>query len=228
MLEQLRPHVRAGTPIVGMEPSCLAVFKDELKRVLPHDDDGTRLLNNAYHFGEFFDTFDIEPPQLHGKALMWGHCHHRATGGMEPEQRVLEKMGLDVESLKGGCCGLAGSWGFERGKWEISVDCGEQKLLPAVREASSDTVVVADGFSCKTQIEDASGTKRRALHVAQVMAMARDTWSVGASTGLPEDAYYGKKPLPSWARRVTRTIGPLAMAAGAAALGASRLSRPDR
>ena len=123
-MDRLRPHVRVATPIVGMEPSCLAVFKDELKRVLPHDDDGTRLLKNAYHVGEFFDTFDIEPPKRHGEALMWGHCHHRATGGMGPEQRVLEKMGLDVESLKGGCCGLAGSWGFEKCKWEISVDCG--------------------------------------------------------------------------------------------------------
>jgi FAD/FMN-containing dehydrogenase/Fe-S oxidoreductase len=223
VLEQLRPHVRAGTPIVGMEPSCLAVFKDELKRVLPHDDDGTRLLRNAYHFGEFFDTFDIETPRLHGQALMWGHCHHRATGGMEPEQRVLEKMGLDVESLKGGCCGLAGSWGFESGKWEISVGCGEQKLLPAVREASSDTVVVADGFSCKTQIKDASGTKRRALHLAQVMAMARDTWSVGASAGLPEDPYYGKKPAPSWGRRLARTAAPIAALSGGAAMAAGWL-----
>jgi Fe-S oxidoreductase len=225
VLDQLRPYVREGIPIVGMEPSCLAVFKDEIKRMMPHDDDATRLTENAYHFGEFFDHFDIETPRLHGQALMWGHCHHRATGGMEPEERVLEKMGLEVESLKGGCCGLAGSWGFENGKWEISVDCGEQKLLPAVREASSDTVVVANGFSCKTQIQDASGSGRRALHLAQVMAMARDTWSVGAAPGLPEDGYYGKKPLPSWGRRVARTAIPVAGAvvAGAATLG--RLAR---
>jgi Fe-S oxidoreductase len=220
VLDVLRPYVRAGTPVVGMEPSCLAVFKDELKRMLPLDDDATRLTQSAYHFGEFFDHFDIETPTLHGQALMWGHCHHRATGGMEPEQRVLERMGLDVELLTGGCCGLAGSWGFEKGKWEISVDCGEQKLLPAVRDASSDTVVVANGFSCKTQIKDASMTNRRALHLGQVMAMARDTWSVHASAGLPEDGYEGKKPLPPWGGRVARTVGPVAGLAGGVGLAA--------
>ncbi|HEX7104489.1 MAG TPA: FAD-linked oxidase C-terminal domain-containing protein [Acidothermaceae bacterium] len=228
VLDQLRPYARAGVPIVGMEPSCLAVFKDEIKRMLPHDDDAKRLTQNACHFGEFFDKFGIEPPKLHGKALLWGHCHHRATGGIEPEQRVLEKMGLDVEPLSGGCCGLAGSWGFESGKWQISVDCGEQKLLPAVREAPADTVVVANGFSCKTQIQDASRSRRRALHLAQVMTMARETWSVDAAPGLPEDGYHGKKPSPSWGRRVARTVAPLAAGAGGVALLAGRLGRPDR
>ncbi|AEW99599.1 FAD-binding and (Fe-S)-binding domain-containing protein [Streptantibioticus cattleyicolor] len=172
VLDTLREHVRAGTPVVGMEPSCLAVFKDELGKLLPHDDDAARLTRNAYHFAEFFDAFDIEPPKLDGTALLWGHCHQRATGGMDADQRLLERMGLEVDNLKGGCCGLAGSWGFESGKYRISMDCGEQALLPAVREADPDTLVVADGFSCKTQIEDA-GTGRRALHLAQVMALAR-------------------------------------------------------
>lgn len=172
-LDVLREEIRKGTPVVGMEPSCLAVFKDEISGMLPHDDDASRLTRNAYHFGEFFTKFDIEPPKLHGRALMWGHCHHRATGGMDPEEQLLEKMGLEVDSLKGGCCGLAGSWGFEKGKYEISMDCGEQALLPAVRKADQQTVVVANGFSCKTQIEDA-GTGRKALHVAELMKLARE------------------------------------------------------
>ncbi|MER6142052.1 heterodisulfide reductase-related iron-sulfur binding cluster [Streptomyces sparsogenes] len=186
VLDTLREHVRAGTPVVGMEPSCLAVFKDELTKLLPHDDDARRLARNAYHFAEFFHTFDIEPPRLGGKALLWGHCHHRATGGMDPEQRLLERMGVEVDNLKGGCCGLAGSWGFEQGKYEISMECGEQALLPAVRRADQDTLIVADGFSCRTQIKD-SDTGRRALHLAQVMELARRRGSGGRTENAAED-----------------------------------------
>ncbi|NED56408.1 hypothetical protein G3I24_36685, partial [Micromonospora aurantiaca] len=92
----------------------------------------------------FFQTYGIRPPELPGggRALLWGHCHHRATGGIDPEQKVLEQMGLETESLKGGCCGLAGSWGFENGKYGISMDCGEQALLPAVRDADDGTAIV--------------------------------------------------------------------------------------
>jgi FAD/FMN-containing dehydrogenase/Fe-S oxidoreductase len=172
VVDQLRDHIRAGTPVVGMEPSCLAVFKDELPKMLPHDDDAARLTRNAYHFSEFFTAFDIEPPKLHGKALLWGHCHHRATGGIDAEQKLLERMGVDVDNLTGGCCGLAGSWGFESGKYPISMDCGEQALLPAVRKAEPGTLIVADGFSCRTQIAHAR-TGHQALHVAQVITLAR-------------------------------------------------------
>jgi Fe-S oxidoreductase len=216
VLDVLREHVRAGTPIVGMEPSCLAVFKDELPKMLPHDDDATRLVQNAYHFPAFFEKFDVEAPMLDGggKALMWGHCHHRATGGMDSEQSLLKRMGLEVEPLKGGCCGLAGSWGFEDGKYDISLECGEQALLPAVRDAAADTLIVADGFSCKTQIEDA-GTGRQALHVAQVMRLARD--------GSPSDRQRAfERPAPPTSRRIARTAAALAPAAAVAALRARR------
>ncbi|MBB5896566.1 FAD-binding and (Fe-S)-binding domain-containing protein [Kutzneria kofuensis] len=209
VLDVLRDHVRAGTPVVGMEPSCLAVFKEELIKMLPHDDDARRLADNAYHFGEFFTVFDIDPPRLGGDAMLWGHCHQRATGGMQSDQKLLEKMGLDVTNLKGGCCGLAGSWGFENGKYGISMDCGEQGLLPAVRDADSDTLVVADGFSCKTQITDA-GTGRTALHSGQVMAMARGK--------MPE------RPRPVAAVRLARTVVPV-FAVAAAAVGAGAVLR---
>ena len=172
VLEMLRDDIRAGTPIVGMEPSCLAVFKDELTGMLPHDDDARRLRQCAYHWADFLDAFDVELPRLERRALLWGHCHQKATGGMDGEQRVLERMGLDVEQVTGGCCGQAGSWGFEDGKHDISVACGEHALLPAVRDASEDTLIVADGFSCQTQVEQA-GTGRRALHLAEVMQLAR-------------------------------------------------------
>ena len=208
VLDVLRPYLRAGVPVVGMEPSCLAVFKDELRRMLPHDDDAGRLAGNAYHFGEFFGAFGIEPPRLDGRALLWGHCHHRATGGVEPEGQLLRQMGLSVTSAQGGCCGLAGSWGFEEGKYGISMECGEQALLPAVREAGPDTLIVADGFSCKTQIADA-GTGRHALHTAEVMKLAREHLAADEVTAAPS---------PPPGRRAAR-VAAVALPA-AAALGA--------
>ncbi len=172
VIDTLRSEIRAGTPVVGIEPSCLAVFKDELVKLLPHDDDARRLAEQSYHFAEFFEHFDVTPPQLAGRALVWGHCHHKATGGIDSEHRLLEAMGLEVEPVAGGCCGLAGSWGFEAGHHDISMQCGEQAPLPQVRKAEPSTLVVADGFSCQTQMTDGA-TGRRALHVAQVLDIAR-------------------------------------------------------
>jgi FAD/FMN-containing dehydrogenase/Fe-S oxidoreductase len=225
-LDLVRDDVRAGTPVVGMEPSCLAVFKDELPKILPHDDDAKRLVRNALHFAEFFEKFEIEVPRAARRALLWGHCHHKATGGIGPEQSLLERMGIEVEQVTGGCCGLAGSWGFEQGKHGISLECGEQALLPAVRDADAETVVVADGFSCKTQIEQA-GTGRRALHVAQVMKLARERGPEGYTDGKPEQPYYGQKPSAPTAlkRRRAAAVGALVAGAGVAAAAAAGAAR---
>ena len=217
VLDRLREHVRAGTPVVGMEPSCLAVFKDELTKMLPHDDDASRLARNVYHFGEFFRTFGIEPPAAAGgTAVLWGHCHHRATGGIDPEQEVLEQMSYDVQSVVGGCCGLAGSWGFEDGKWQLSLDCGEQAYFPAVRDADADAVVVANGFSCQTQLADAPDVDRRALHLAQVMKLARD--------GSTDENSVRRRPRPAAWLRAARTAGPVLLGAGAVAGGAAAVA----
>ncbi|SDZ20762.1 FAD/FMN-containing dehydrogenase [Micromonospora pattaloongensis] len=226
VLDMLREHIRAGTPVVGMEPSCLAVFKDELTKILPHDDDAARLHANAYHFADFFRTFDIAPPPLHRQALLWGHCHHRATGGVDPELELLKQMGATVDNVAGGCCGLAGSWGFEKGKWQISLDCGEQKLLPAVRAAEPEKLIVANGFSCKTQIADA-GTGRRGLHIGQVLTMARQHGPDGYRDGRPEDGV-PRPPQPPLHRRVARVGAVLlaaALAGGASAAAAHLLRR---
>jgi FAD/FMN-containing dehydrogenase/Fe-S oxidoreductase len=227
VLDHLREHARAGTPIVGMEPSCLAVFKDELVKLLPHDDDARRVADNSYHFGEFFDTFDVEPPRFEpgdpAAATLWGHCHHRATGGVESEQRVLERMGVDTRSVVGGCCGLAGSWGFEDGKWQISLDCGEQAFLPAARETGPDAVVVANGFSCQTQLEQAPGSQRRALHLAEVMSLARR----GEGTGADRSAA-GGRPVPSLGVRLARTVPFAVLGLGGLAAGATALVRGVR
>src|SRR5581483_4117220 len=171
VIDELRDELRAGAPVVGIEPSCLAVFKDELPKLLPDDEDGRRLTAQAVHFGEFLDREGVELPPLPRRALLHGHCHHKATGGIGPEQRVLEGIGLEVEQVDSGCCGMAGSWGYEPDHYEVSQACGERALFPAVRAAGEDTLLVADGFSCKTQIEQATG--RRAMHVAQVLKLAR-------------------------------------------------------
>jgi Fe-S oxidoreductase len=216
-LATLRDDIRAGTPIVGMEPSCVAVFKDELTKMLPHDDDAHRMARNVHHWGEFFERFEVDVPDVTRQALLWGHCHHKATGGVESEQQLLERMGLEVEEASGGCCGLAGSWGFESGKRAISMECGEQGLLPAVRDASDETIVVANGFSCKTQLEH-SGSERRALHAAQVMKLAREHGRGGYTPGRPEEPYYeNRPPAPPDVRR--RRAAALAGAALATALG---------
>jgi hypothetical protein len=137
---------------------------------------------------------------------------------MDPEQQLLERMGLEVEPVSGGCCGLAGSWGFERGHHEISMQCGEQALLPAVRSAPADTLVIANGFSCKTQIDHAD-TGRQALHMAQVMKMAREHGADGYRAGPPEQPYYEVRPQPPARMRAARIGGAAAVAGAAAAAG---------
>jgi FAD/FMN-containing dehydrogenase/Fe-S oxidoreductase len=225
-LDTLREWYREGVPIVGMEPSCVATFKDELRKMLPHDDDAKRLAERVFHFAEFFEEYGIEPPRLKRKALVWGHCHHKATGGIGSEVELLKKMGIEVETLKAGCCGLAGSWGFEAGHHEVSMECGEQGLLPKVREVPDDTIVVADGFSCKTQIEEGN-TGRRALHVAQVMKLAREHGVNGPPGPKPERLYYEKRPQPGAARRVAKGVVTAAAVAGAMRVLSATLRRPE-
>ncbi len=218
VVDLLADDLVADTPVVGLEPSCLAVFKDEGPHLLPDDDGVARLARNAVHFAEFFDQNDIEVPGWPREAAYWGHCHQRATGGTDPGRAVLTRMGADVEVLEGGCCGLAGSWGFEQGKFAISAECGEQALLPAVRAAPETTAIVADGFSCRTQIAELAGG-RRALHLAQVLQLARADAAPAHRGGPPEQApELGGRPTAPLARRVARTVVPLAGLAGGLAL----------
>jgi FAD/FMN-containing dehydrogenase/Fe-S oxidoreductase len=225
-LDQLREWYREGIPIVGLEPSCAAVFKDELGKLLPHDDDAKRLEQSTYHFAEFCREFDVELPRLERRAFVWGHCHHKATGGIDPELELLEKMGVEVETLQAGCCGLAGSWGFEAGHHDVSMQCGELGLLPKVRELDPETIVVADGFSCKTQIEEGN-TGRRALHVAQVLKLAREHGESGPEGPHPERLYYEQRPRPSLARRAARVAVVAVAAAGAVGFFSATMRRRE-
>ena len=217
VLDGLREDIRAGTPVIGIEPSCLAVFKDELPKLFPNDDDAKRLSQQVFHFSEFFEKFEVEVPALHRKALVWGHCHEKATGGMDSEKSLLKRMGCEVDEAKGGCCGLAGSWGFEKEHHDLSMQIGEQGVLPAVRDAALDDVIVADGFSCKTQIEQGE-TGRRALHVAQVMKLAREHGVDGTPPGVrPEQPYYEVRPPAPASLKAKRAAAVAGIVAGLAA-----------
>ena len=188
-LAVLGPHIQAGTPVVGLEPSCVAAFRDELPNLLPNDEDAKRLSRQTLTLAEFLQRHasDWQAPKLERKAIVHGHCHQEAVMGMSAEKELYERLGLDFEVLDSGCCGLAGSFGFERRHHGISVQIGEQRLLPAVRDASEETLVISDGFSCKTQIAELS--ERRALHTAQVIKMALVQGREGAVGPRPEDAY---------------------------------------
>jgi Fe-S oxidoreductase len=189
MLDELRPSIQAGVPMVGAEPSCLAAFRDELPNLFPHDEDAKRLSLQSLTLAEFLTLHapDWEPPRLDRRALVHVHCHQEATAGSSAEEKLFERMGLDFEVLDSGCCGLAGSFGFEADHHDVSVDIAKARLLPLIEGADAETVLISDGFSCKTQVEQLSG--RRLLHTAQVLKMAIDHGPQGVRGPLPERAY---------------------------------------
>ena len=189
ILSVLREDIRAGVPVVSLEPSCAAVFRDELVNLFPNNEDALRLSQQTYMLSEFLmkKAPDFKMPKLEGKALLHGHCHHKAIVKMTDEIAVLQKLGMTVDAPETGCCGMAGSFGFEENHYDVSMKCGERVLFPAIREATKETVIVADGFSCREQIE--GGTDRRALHLAQVLQMALHEGRE-ERVGLPPEAGY--------------------------------------
>jgi Fe-S oxidoreductase len=172
ILETLKPKIEAGVPMVGLEPSCVAVFRDEMTNLFPNDEDAKRLNQQTYLLSEFLNrkVKDYQPPRLARKAVVHAHCHHKAVMKTMDEEAILKKMGLDYQLLDSGCCGMAGSFGFEREHYEVSRAVGELVLLPAVREAASETLIITNGFSCHEQIAQCTG--RRPLHLAEVLRMA--------------------------------------------------------
>ncbi|MHB1844049.1 MAG: FAD-binding and (Fe-S)-binding domain-containing protein [Deltaproteobacteria bacterium] len=172
ILDALRPEIEAGVPLVGLEPSCLAVFKDELIGLFPNDEDAKRLSRQSHLLSDFLvNELDWQPPKLAREVVVHGHCHQKATVGMASDEALLARLGADQRLLETGCCGMAGSFGFEAGEnYRVSMAVGEHDLLPKLRETAKDAVICASGFSCRTQIEQ--GTDRRGLHLAQVALMA--------------------------------------------------------
>jgi Fe-S oxidoreductase len=172
IMDSLGAEIDAGIPIVFLEPSCASVFRDELGGLFPGDSRAARLRGQTFLFSEFLQARapGYQPPALDRKVLLHGHCHHKALVTLSAEERLLRAMGVDLHSLDAGCCGMAGAFGFERGKYEVSRSIGERILLPAVRQAAPDTLIVSDGFSCREQIRQLTG--RRAFHVAEVLQLA--------------------------------------------------------
>jgi Fe-S oxidoreductase len=177
MVTALRPHVERGVAVVGLEPACLLGFRDELNALLPGAETAA-LAKAALTFEEFvvrerragrFAAPLREAP--FERALVHGHCHQKAFDVMPAVTAALELVpGLSVETIPASCCGMAGAFGYDARHYDVSMAMAEAALLPAVRGAGADTVVVADGTSCRHQIRDGAG--REAWHVARVLAAA--------------------------------------------------------
>lgn len=177
MIEALLPYVKRGVPVVGLEPSCLLTLRDEYLALLPGKD--TRILSdNAYLFEEFLAKEKLDGklnlklnPIAHKQALLHGHCHQKAFAAMSPVQEVLGLIpDLKVKTIDSSCCGMAGSFGYEKEHYEVSMQMAELSLFPAINNDSGDSIIVADGTSCRSQIQH--GTGREAVHVAKVLQMA--------------------------------------------------------
>jgi FAD/FMN-containing dehydrogenase/Fe-S oxidoreductase len=172
IMRELSEPIDAGVPIVVLEPSCASVFRDELRNLFPGDARALRLRGQTFLLAELLESgrLPYQPPRLARHALLHGHCHQKALMTMSHDEALLRKMGITLSVPDSGCCGMAGAFGFDADKFAVSQAIGERVLLPAVRTASAETVILADGFSCREQIEQATG--RRAIHFAEVLKMA--------------------------------------------------------
>ncbi len=216
-LDVLRPRIRDGVPVVVLEPSCASVFRDELINLMPNDLDAQRLSRQTFLLSEFLEkrVKDFQPPQLKRRAIVHAHCHHHAVMKMTDEESILKRMGLDYKLLNSGCCGMAGGFGFEREHYDVSIKVGERVLLPAVRKAEPDTILIADGFSCQEQVVQT--TDRRALHLAQVLQMAMREGPEGpAGNEAPEAGYPVARKRPVSMKKIGLALGACALAGGAA------------
>ena len=175
LMNILAPALKAKIPIVVLEPSCWSVMRDEVNELFPDREGTHHLMENTFLLGEFIDKHaDANRlPKLRSKVLMHAHCHHKAIiKKAEHEEKLLRSMGAELHELTSGCCGMAGSFGFEKDKYEVSVKVGEHNLLPAVRRAQLTTPIVADGFSCREQVAQLSN--RHPLHFAELLKLALD------------------------------------------------------
>ncbi len=170
LVAALAPRVAAGAPLVVLEPGCLSVFRDELVQLLPGDAGAAQLASRAVSLGELLAARHWQPPAIGGRALLHGHCHRKALGGLEPEIGLLRAAAVEVAAPDTGCCGMSGSFGFKPQHYAASRRIAELALLPALRAAGDDAMVIADGFSCREQVEDLAG--RETLHLADALARA--------------------------------------------------------
>jgi len=170
ILDQFAPQIDAGLPVVMLEPSCATVFRDELINFFPNDERAIRLSKQTILLSEMLARNPAwQPPQMPGRnIIVHGHCHQKTQMTMKDDLALLRATGASVELLDSGCCGMAGPFGFEADKFEVSQTLAERVLLPAVRAAGANDLLVSNGFSCREQI--AQNSPRRAVHLAEVLA----------------------------------------------------------
>jgi Fe-S oxidoreductase len=220
-VEILSGHVDAGGLVVGLEPSCAAVFRSDAAELFPHDREVARLAGATVTLAGLLrqHTPGWRPPRLERDALVQVHCHQHAVLGDEPDLALMRDMGLRAERLDSGCCGLAGNFGFQPGHREVSEACAERVLLPRLRESTVDTVLLADGFSCRTQVHELDGGGREGVHLAEVLRAALH--GDPAATGRTPEQDYARRPAaPSAAARVTALAS-----AGSGVVAATLLAR---
>ncbi|MBZ6075620.1 FAD-binding and (Fe-S)-binding domain-containing protein [Microvirga puerhi] len=167
----LGEEIRAGTPLIGLEPACLTSFKDELINFYPEDEIAKRLSEQSVFFSDFMDQHAdgrTLQPDSHAKALVQIHCHQHAVIKDGGERRLLDRLNLDYDIMRSGCCGMAGAFGFSAKTYDVAMAAGERVLLPTVRSAEPETLILANGYSCREQIEQGAG--KETLHVAELMA----------------------------------------------------------
>ena len=188
ILETLAPQIDTGLPMVVLEPSCASVFRDELTNLFPNHERAKKLRAQTFLLSEFLERHapTYKPDQFAHKILVHGHCHHKALMKMTDELSLLRKMGAEVTSPDAGCCGMAGAFGFEKEKFAISQAIGERVVLPAVRKEPAQTLVIADGFSCREQIRQATG--REPYHLADILRLAMDQRKRSARAIATEDS----------------------------------------
>jgi FAD/FMN-containing dehydrogenase/Fe-S oxidoreductase len=167
LMDVLTPAIERGLPVVGLEPSCVATFRDELVELFPKDERALYLQDHTFTFAEFLRQQDFRPPRLGREALVHMHCNHRAVMGTDAEFALLEQLFEHCRVPEPGCCGMAGPFGFDAHKYDVSMKIAARVLLPSVGAAAGDTWLIADGFSCREQI--AQGTGRRPVHSAEAV-----------------------------------------------------------
>ena len=172
VMDRMAPHIESGMPFIFLEPSCASVFKDELLELFPHDQRAKQLSRQVWLLADWLaaEAPHVAAGGLEGaRILVHGHCHHKAVfGGAGNEIALLRSTGAVVDTIEAGCCGMAGPFGFESGKFAVSKTIANLELLPAIQAAGPTTIIVSDGFSCREQIAQLGHVK--ALHFAEVMA----------------------------------------------------------
>ncbi|MFH9066556.1 FAD-binding and (Fe-S)-binding domain-containing protein [Streptomyces coeruleorubidus] len=176
-LDLMEPVLETDAPVVVLEPSCAAALRTDVPELLHDDPRAARLAAKVLTFAETLERHapDWAPPRVDRPVAGQTHCHQHAVLGDAADRRLRQAALLSGE-LSGGCCGLAGNFGFEKGHYEVSTACAEEQLLPSVRDAPDGSVVLADGFSCRTQLEQLAGVRGR--HLAEVLAAALEEGAV--------------------------------------------------